>query len=192
MPTKEEADLLQIPVTLPVLEIVRVGRSAQGRAARSRSRCMSSRSDRVEQVVVLERDESANWPWPDSRDERALARKQPRPPRRASPARRHGLTGLLTSTTITLTLSGPPASSARATSWRTAAAGSAAAARTSRIAEWPRPGSGRPSRAGSGLPGGARGGQDRANDPGGRRDSATAPAPGRPHWRRGCPSRGPR
>ena len=29
MPTKEEADLLQIPVTLPVLEIVRVGTSAK-------------------------------------------------------------------------------------------------------------------------------------------------------------------
>jgi GntR family transcriptional regulator len=28
MPAKDEADLLQVPMTLPVLEIVRVGRSA--------------------------------------------------------------------------------------------------------------------------------------------------------------------
>jgi GntR family transcriptional regulator len=64
MPTKEEADLLQIPVTLPVLEIVRVGTSARdGRPIEVTMYVIPS--DRVEQVVVLERDESARWPWPD-------------------------------------------------------------------------------------------------------------------------------
>jgi DNA-binding GntR family transcriptional regulator len=64
MPTKEEADLLQIPVTLPVLEIVRVGTSAKdGRPIEVTMYVIPS--DRVEQVVVLERDESARWPWPE-------------------------------------------------------------------------------------------------------------------------------
>ena len=64
MPTKEEADLLQIPMTLPVLEIVRVGRSAKdGQPIEVTMYVIPS--DRVEQVVVLERDESAKWPWPD-------------------------------------------------------------------------------------------------------------------------------
>jgi DNA-binding GntR family transcriptional regulator len=64
MPAKEEADLLQIPMTLPVLEIVRVGTSAKdGRAIEVTMYVIPS--DRVEQVVVLERDESARWPWPE-------------------------------------------------------------------------------------------------------------------------------
>jgi DNA-binding GntR family transcriptional regulator len=64
MPTKAEADLLQIPVTLPVLEIVRVGTSAKdGRPIEVTMYVIPS--DRVEQVVVLERDESARWPWPE-------------------------------------------------------------------------------------------------------------------------------
>ena len=64
MPTKEEADLLQIPVTLPVLEIVRVGTSARGDLPIEVTIYVIP-SDRVEQVVVLERDETAAWPWPD-------------------------------------------------------------------------------------------------------------------------------
>lgn len=64
MPAKKEADLLQIPVTLPVLEIVRVGTSAKdGKPIEVTMYVIPS--DRVEQVVVLERDESAAWPWPD-------------------------------------------------------------------------------------------------------------------------------
>ena len=64
MPTKTEADLLQIPVTLPVLEIVRVGTSAKDRKPIEVTMYVIP-SDRVEQVVVLERDESAAWPWPE-------------------------------------------------------------------------------------------------------------------------------
>ena len=63
-PLSELADLLQIPVTLPVLEIVRVGTSAKdGRPIEVTMYVIPS--DRVEQVVVLKRDESAAWPWPD-------------------------------------------------------------------------------------------------------------------------------
>jgi DNA-binding GntR family transcriptional regulator len=64
MPTSEEAVLLQIPVTLPVLEIVRVGTSAKDRMPIEVTQYVIP-ADRVEQVVVLERDESAAWPWPD-------------------------------------------------------------------------------------------------------------------------------
>jgi DNA-binding GntR family transcriptional regulator len=64
MPTKEEADLLQIPVTLPVLEIVRVGTSAKDDQPIEVTMYVIP-SDRVEQVVILERDETAAWPWPD-------------------------------------------------------------------------------------------------------------------------------
>ena len=67
MPTKQEADLLQIPVTLPVLEIVRVGTSAKDGLPIEVTMYVIP-SDRVEQVVVLERDESADWPWPDQPD----------------------------------------------------------------------------------------------------------------------------
>jgi DNA-binding GntR family transcriptional regulator len=64
MPTKEEADLLQIPVTIPVLEIVRVGTSAKDDQPVEVTMYVIP-SDRVEQVVMLERDETAAWPWPD-------------------------------------------------------------------------------------------------------------------------------
>jgi DNA-binding GntR family transcriptional regulator len=67
MPSKEEANLLQIPVTLPVLEIVRVGTSARDGLPVEVTQYVIP-SDRVEQVVVLERDESAAWPWPDQPD----------------------------------------------------------------------------------------------------------------------------
>jgi GntR family transcriptional regulator len=64
MPTKEEADLLQIPVTIPVLEIVRVGTSAKDDQPIEVTMYVIP-SDRVEQVVILERDETAAWPWPE-------------------------------------------------------------------------------------------------------------------------------
>jgi DNA-binding GntR family transcriptional regulator len=64
MPSKEEADLLQIPVTLPVLEVVRVGRSAKDDLPIEVTVYVIP-SDRVETVSVLRRDESAVWPWPD-------------------------------------------------------------------------------------------------------------------------------
>ena len=63
MPSKDEADLLQIPVTLPVLEIVRVGRSAKDEQPIEVTMYVIP-SDRVETFQVLHRDESATWPWP--------------------------------------------------------------------------------------------------------------------------------
>jgi GntR family transcriptional regulator len=62
MPCKDEADLLQVPVTLPVLEIVRVGRSAKDDQPIEVTRHVIP-SDRVETFQVLHRDESATWPW---------------------------------------------------------------------------------------------------------------------------------
>jgi DNA-binding GntR family transcriptional regulator len=64
MPTKEEAGLLEIPFTLPVLEIVRVGTSGgDGKPIEVTEYIVAS--DRVETVSVLHRDESAQEPWPD-------------------------------------------------------------------------------------------------------------------------------
>ena len=65
MPTKDEAGLLEIPMTLPVHEIVRVGVSAKDDLPIEVTRYVIP-SDRVEQVVVLDRDETAKWPWPDA------------------------------------------------------------------------------------------------------------------------------
>ena len=62
MPAKDEADLLQIPLTLPVLEIVRVGRSARDDQPVEVT-VQVIPSDRVETVQVLHRDASAAWPW---------------------------------------------------------------------------------------------------------------------------------
>jgi DNA-binding GntR family transcriptional regulator len=64
MPAKDEADLLQIPMTVPVLEIVRVGRSAKDNQPIEVTEYVIP-SDRVETFQVLHRDESAVWPWPD-------------------------------------------------------------------------------------------------------------------------------
>ena len=64
MPAKDEAGLLQIPVTLPVLEIVRVGRSARDDQPIEVTMHVIP-SDRVETFQILHRDESAAWPWPD-------------------------------------------------------------------------------------------------------------------------------
>jgi GntR family transcriptional regulator len=64
LPTKSEAAELQIPMTMPVLEIVRVGRSASdGEPVEVTEYVIPS--DRVETVHELHRDESATWPWPD-------------------------------------------------------------------------------------------------------------------------------
>jgi len=63
MPTKDEADLLEIPTSLPVLEIVRVGNSGgDGKPIEVTEYIVAS--DRVETVNVLHRDESAQDPWP--------------------------------------------------------------------------------------------------------------------------------
>lgn len=64
MPTKDEAGLLEIPTSLPVLEIVRVGTSGRdGNPIEVTEYVVAS--DRVETVHVLHRDESAQGPWPD-------------------------------------------------------------------------------------------------------------------------------
>jgi GntR family transcriptional regulator len=64
MPTKGEAAELEIPVTMPVMEIVRVGRSARDGDPVEVTEYVIP-SDRVEQVVDLQRDETAAWPWPE-------------------------------------------------------------------------------------------------------------------------------
>lgn len=68
MPTKQEASLLEIPTSLPVLEIVRVGTSGgDGQPIEVTEYIVAS--DRVETIHVLHRDESARSPWPDENDE---------------------------------------------------------------------------------------------------------------------------
>jgi GntR family transcriptional regulator len=67
MPTKDEAGLLHIPVTLPVLEIVRIGMSGRDGLPIAVTQYVIP-SDRVEQVVILQRDENAVGPWPDDAD----------------------------------------------------------------------------------------------------------------------------
>ncbi|MEV4098576.1 GntR family transcriptional regulator [Streptosporangium saharense] len=67
MPTKDEAALLEIPTSLPVLEIVRQGVSGgDGQPVEVTEYVVAS--DRVETVHVLHRDESAQHPWPDPAD----------------------------------------------------------------------------------------------------------------------------
>jgi GntR family transcriptional regulator len=64
MPTKEEAGLLEIPTSLPVLEIVRIGRSGlDDRPVEVTEYVVAS--DRVETVHILHRDDKAQEPWPD-------------------------------------------------------------------------------------------------------------------------------
>lgn len=64
LPTKEEARLLEIPASLPVLEIVRQGTSGRdGQPIEVTEYVVAS--DRVETVNVLHRDETAQDPWPD-------------------------------------------------------------------------------------------------------------------------------
>jgi GntR family transcriptional regulator len=64
LPAGTEAAELQIPATMPVMEIVRVGRSAlDGEPVEVTEYVIPS--DRVETVHELHRDESAAWPWPE-------------------------------------------------------------------------------------------------------------------------------
>jgi DNA-binding GntR family transcriptional regulator len=62
MPTKDEALLLEIPTSLPVLEIVRVGTSGGDEKPIEVSEYVLA-SDRVETFHILHRDESAQSPW---------------------------------------------------------------------------------------------------------------------------------
>src|SRR3954451_6614812 len=64
MPSKDEADLLQIPVTLPVMEIVRVGYSAKDGLPIEVTQYVIP-SDRGEQTVVLERAPGPECPCPE-------------------------------------------------------------------------------------------------------------------------------
>ncbi len=67
MPTKGEARELEIPTSLPVLEIVRIGTSgADDKPVEVTVYVVAS--DRVETVHILHRDESAATPWPDTDD----------------------------------------------------------------------------------------------------------------------------
>jgi len=67
LPTTSESAELQIPLSMPVLEIVRLGRSGKtGRPVEVTAYVIPS--DRVETIQVLERDESAHEPWPDEPD----------------------------------------------------------------------------------------------------------------------------
>ena len=64
MPSKQEAELLQIPPVLPVVEIVRVGRSgSDGQPVEVTVYVIPA--DRVEIVHPLRRDDSAADPWPE-------------------------------------------------------------------------------------------------------------------------------
>lgn len=64
MPTKYEAERLDIPTSLPVLEIVRVGTSGlDGKPVEVTEYIVAS--DRVETIHVLHRDKSAQDPWPE-------------------------------------------------------------------------------------------------------------------------------
>jgi DNA-binding GntR family transcriptional regulator len=62
MPTQDEARLLEIPITLPVLEIVRVGTSGRDNKPIEVTEYIVA-SDRVETVHILQREESAQSPW---------------------------------------------------------------------------------------------------------------------------------
>lgn len=64
LPSPDEAAELQIPLSIPVLEIVRVGRSGStGQAIEVTVYVIPS--DRVETIQVLERDDAAKEPWPE-------------------------------------------------------------------------------------------------------------------------------
>ena len=67
LPAATEAAELKIPATMPVMEIVRVGRSAlDGEPVEVTEYVIPS--DRVETVHELHRDKSAAWPWPEDPD----------------------------------------------------------------------------------------------------------------------------
>ncbi|GAB2832978.1 GntR family transcriptional regulator [Actinocorallia aurea] len=60
MPAKDEADLLQIPTRIPILEILRIGYSAQTERPVEVT-VVRIPGDRVEIISRLQRDESATW-----------------------------------------------------------------------------------------------------------------------------------
>ncbi|GAB2837556.1 hypothetical protein GCM10022221_41180 [Actinocorallia aurea] len=64
MPVKEEADLLQIPTRIPVLEILRIGYSARTERPVEVT-VVRIPGDRVEIISRLQCDESAAWPTDD-------------------------------------------------------------------------------------------------------------------------------
>jgi DNA-binding GntR family transcriptional regulator len=67
LPTTGESAELQIPLSVPVLEIVRAGRSGKtGKPVEVTVYVIPG--DRVETIQVLERDESSQQPWPDDPD----------------------------------------------------------------------------------------------------------------------------
>jgi GntR family transcriptional regulator len=64
MPTRDEAAVLEIPTSLPVMEIVRVGTSGRdGQPVEVTVYVVAS--DRVETFHTLKREGAANEPWPD-------------------------------------------------------------------------------------------------------------------------------
>jgi DNA-binding GntR family transcriptional regulator len=68
MPSKQEAAVLEIPTSLPVLEIVRQGVSGADNLPVEVTEYVIA-SDRVETVHILRRDESAQDPWPGDDEE---------------------------------------------------------------------------------------------------------------------------
>ncbi|WP_025619684.1 UTRA domain-containing protein [Salinispora cortesiana] len=64
MPSTREAALLEVAVSLPVLEIIRVGTSGDDGEPVEVTECVVA-SDRVETIHILHRDESAREPWPE-------------------------------------------------------------------------------------------------------------------------------
>ncbi|WP_233509985.1 UTRA domain-containing protein [Actinomadura craniellae] len=75
LPQQDEADALQIPVSLPVWEIVRIGYSAKDTNAIEVTQVIIP-SDRMEEISRLQRDDSATWPpTPSGPDGRPVARR---------------------------------------------------------------------------------------------------------------------
>ena len=75
LPTRSEAGELQIPATLPVMEIVRVGCSAlDGQPVEVTQAVIPG--DRVEMVHELPRDSPAPLPWPEDQAMSAKARAE--------------------------------------------------------------------------------------------------------------------
>jgi GntR family transcriptional regulator len=77
MPSKQEAAVLEIPTSLPVLEIVRQGVSGPDNMPVEVTEYVVA-SDRVETVHVLHRDESAQEPWPDDDSEPVVSHDRSR------------------------------------------------------------------------------------------------------------------
>lgn len=75
LPTRSEAAELQIPASLPVMEIVRVGCSAlDGQPVEVAQAVIPG--DRVEMVHELPRDSPTPWPWPEDQGMNAKVRAE--------------------------------------------------------------------------------------------------------------------